>query len=399
MSVSASTASLAAGPLRPGAERPQPRIFLSPPHLTGHEVEAVTRVFASNWVAPAGPELEAFEREFAALVDAPAAVAVSSGTAALHLALALAGVGPGDRVLCSSFTFVASANPIRYLGAEPVFIDSETTSWNLDPDLLETAIEALARSGHPARALVLVHLYGQCADTQRIARICAQHGVVLIEDAAECLGATCGGRPGGSFGAAAAYSFNGNKILTTSGGGMIVVRQPEWARQARFLATQARDSAPWYEHSQQGYNYRMSNVLAGLGRAQLPALAERVDARRANFAAYVDGLADVPGVSFMPEAPWGRGSRWLSCLQIDPKVHDGVTPESVRLAMETENIEARALWKPLHLQPLFAGCQVFGGSVSEHLFARGLCLPSGSNLTAADRERVLLAFRRALGVG
>jgi len=373
------------------------RIYLSPPHLTGTEAAALQAVLATNWVAPAGPELEAFEREFAAAVGAPAAVAVSSGTAALHLALHLAGVGPGDRVLCSSFTFVASANPILYLGAEPVFVDSEARSWNLDPDLLQEALETFHKSGPMPKALVLVHLYGQCADTERIARLCAEFGVMLIEDAAECLGATCAGRAAGSFGAASAYSFNGNKILTTSGGGMVTVRDKAWARQVRFLATQARDPVPWYQHSQLGYNYRLSNVLAALGRAQLPALADRVAARRANFDAYVAGLADLPGVSFMPEAPWGRSTRWLTCLQLAPEIVARATPEMIRLAMEEHNIEARALWKPLHLQPLFAGATTFGGAVAERLFAHGLCLPSGSSLSSQDRNRVILALREILG--
>lgn len=391
---SSGTGSIMAKPVGRGERR----LYLSPPHQSGGELAAVTAALASNWLAPAGPDIEAFENEFADLVGAPAAVAVASGTAAIHLALRMAGVGPGDRVLCSTFTFVASANPIRYLGADPVFIDSEESSWNLDPDLLEEALQHFRRSGPMPKALVLVHLYGQCADTARIARICDEYGVVLIEDAAESLGATCAGRPSGAFGVASAFSFNGNKILTTGGGGMITMRDRAWAHQVRFLSTQARDRAPWYQHSQLGYNYRLSNILASIGRAQLPVLEQRINARRANFAAYVAGLGDIPGVSFMPEAPWGRSTRWLSCLVIDPQRFPKHRPESICEALEQRNIEVRALWKPLHLQPLFGGCQAFGGAVSERLFATGLCLPSGSALADADRSRVISALREILGV-
>ncbi|TAM53893.1 MAG: aminotransferase class I/II-fold pyridoxal phosphate-dependent enzyme [Acidobacteria bacterium] len=369
------------------------RLYLSPPHMSGRELKLVQDAFASNWIAPLGPHVDAFEREFAALVAIPHAAALSSGTAALHLALMLAGVEAMDEVMCSSLTFSASANAIAYCGARPVFIDCDATSWNLDPDLLEAELERCTRAGKLPRAVLPVDLYGQCADFPRIEPICERFGVALIEDAAEALGATCAGRPAGSFGRAAAFSFNGNKIITTSGGGMLVSSDEALIKRARFLATQARDPAPHYQHSTIGYNYRMSNVLAAIGRGQLMVLEDRVEARRANFDAYSAALGGLPGVAFMPEAPYGRCTRWLTCLTIDP-VAFGATREDVRLALEGENIESRPIWKPMHLQPVFASCRAVGGSVSERIFERGLCLPSGSNLTVADRGRVIATVRR-----
>jgi pyridoxal phosphate-dependent aminotransferase EpsN len=363
------------------------RIYLSPPDIGPDEQALVAEAFASNWIAPLGPQVDAFEREFAQAVGAAHAVALSSGTAALHLALRLAGCGPGDEVLCSSLTFIASANPILYEGATPVFIDAERVSWNLDPNLLADALRAAARSGRRPKALVLVHLYGQSADLDAIAALCAEHGVVLIEDAAEALGATYHGQPVGTRGWAGVFSFNGNKIITTSGGGMLVTNDAALATRTRFLATQARDAAPHYEHSVLGFNYRLSNVLAAIGRGQLRHLPEKVARRRAHFDYYQKTLGGLPGVEFMPEAAWGRCNRWLTCLTIDPAVA-GLDREKVRLALDKENIEARPVWKPLHLQPLFASAPRWGGAVSAELFERGLCLPSGSNLSDAERARV-----------
>jgi len=370
------------------------RIYLSPPHMSGHELELVNDAFASNWIAPLGPHVDAFEREFAAVVGVPHATALSSGTAALHLAMKLVGVEPADEVLCSTLTFSASANAITYDGGRPVFIDSDRTSWNVDPSLLAEELDECARRGRLPKAVVAVDLYGQCADLQPIEAACDRHRVPLIEDAAEALGATYQGRSAGSFGRMAIFSFNGNKIITTSGGGMLVSHDEALVKRARFLATQARDPAPHYQHSKIGYNYRMSNVLAAIGRGQLTVLEERVAARRSNFDAYVAALADLPGVAFMPEAPYGRCTRWLTCVTIDPNVF-GATREDVRLALEAENIEARPVWKPMHLQPVFAGCRVRGGSVSERIFENGLCLPSGSNLEPRDLERVAAIVRSA----
>ncbi len=378
--------------------RPSSRIYLSPPHMEQADLAAMQNAFASNWVAPAGPELDHFEREFAARVGARHATAVSSGTAALHLALLVAGIGPGDDVLCSTFTFVASANPIRYVGANPVFIDSETSSWNLDPALLETYLARRAKTLRLPRALVLVHLYGQSADVAPILEICARYGVMVIEDAAEALGATYQGKAPGTFGRCGVFSFNGNKIITTSGGGMLVSDDEDLVERARFLATQARDTAWHYQHSQTGYNYRLSNLLAAMGRSQLRMLDNRVELRRKNFDLYRAHLDGVPGLSFMPEASFGRCTRWLVCLQIDAARYGG-DPESLRAALETHNIESRPVWKPLHLQPLFSSCEKIGGEVSEILYNRGLCLPSGSNLSAADIERICSIIRSRVGQG
>lgn len=373
------------------------RIYLSPPDIGGAEIEFVLEAFESNWVAPAGPNLDAFEEDFARLVGSPHAVAVSSGTAALHLALRLAGVGPGDEVLCSSLTFVASAAPITYLGARPVFIDSEERSWNMDPALACAVIERKAKAGKAPKALVLVHLYGQSADIAPLKACCDRHGVKLIEDAAEALGATYGEASPGSFGLAGIHSFNGNKIVTTGGGGMLVTADAELAKQARFLATQARDTAPHYQHSTLGYNYRLSNIAASIGLGQLTRLSGKVSRRRAHFKAYAEAFKALPGVTMQPEAPWGQSSRWLTCITIDPAVA-GVTREQVRLALEAENIEARPVWKPMHLQPVFAGAEMHGGAVSERLFDQGLCLPSGAGMTEADRGRVIAVARERLGV-
>ena len=357
------------------------------------EFEFVREAFATNWIAPLGPQVDAFEREFAALIGSPHAVALSSGTAAVHLSLRLLGLKAGEEVFCSSLTFSASANPIVYEGGRPVFIDCERTSWNMDPARLAEALADRAKKGRLPYAVILVHLYGQSADIDAIAALCTQYGVTLIEDAAEALGATYKGITPGTRGRMGIYSFNGNKIITTSGGGMLVSGEAALIEKAKFLATQARDRAPHYQHSEIGYNYRLSNVLAAIGRGQLHVLAERVNARRANCAFYQRVFSDLPGLEFMPEAPWGRSSRWLTCILIDPKKF-GVDREAVRLALAADNIEARPVWKPMHLQPVFAGCDYFGGAVAEDLFERGLCLPSGSNLSASDLERVAGAVRR-----
>jgi len=378
------------GPLRipsPVQTPPPSRLFLSPPHLGDAERGFVAEAFDTNWVAPVGPHVDAFEAEFARAVGSSHAVALSSGTAALHLAVRLCGVERGDEVLVSTLTFCASVNPILYEGGVPVFIDSEAASWNLDPNLVEDALRQRARRGRQAKALVAVHLYGQTADLDPLVELCERYGVALIEDAAEALGATYKGREPGSFGSAGIFSFNGNKIITTSGGGMLVTEDGALAAHARKLSTQAREAAPHYEHAEVGYNYRMSNVLAGIGRGQLRVLEDRVDARRRNFAAYAERLGALPGLAFMPEADWGRATRWLTCLTIDPEAF-GADREAVRLAMEAENIEARPVWKPMHRQPAYEAFEAIGGHVSEALFADGLCLPSGSSMTPADLDRV-----------
>jgi dTDP-4-amino-4,6-dideoxygalactose transaminase len=366
-------------------------ILLSTPHMGTHEQKFVTEAFETNWIAPIGPHVDAFEQEFCQTVGSSHAAAVTSGTAALHLALKLVGVGVGDEVFCSSLTFSASANPIAYLGAKPVFIDSDRRSWNMDPDLLTAALDQKAKLGKLPKAVVLVHLYGQSADIDPILKACQHYGVPMIEDAAEALGATYKGRTPGTFGTIGIFSFNGNKIITTSGGGMLVSEDASLVSKARFLATQARDPAPHYQHSEIGYNYRLSNVLAGIGRGQLMVLADRVAARRRNCEIYQQALGSIPGIEFMPEAPWGSATRWLTCLTIDPQQF-GADREQVRLALAEQQIEARPVWKPLHLQPIFSDSECFGGQVSEDLFDRGLCLPSGSNLTDAELDRVIQAI-------
>ena len=336
--------------------------------------------------------MDGFETELAEQCGVAAAAALSSGTAAIHLALLLAGVGPGDEVICPTLTFVASANPIRYVGAAPVFVDSDPLTWDLDPDLLEGELESRASVGRLPKAVIVVDLYGQCADYGRIEAICQRYDVLLIEDAAEALGSTAFGRPAGSFGSFGILSFNGNKIMTTSGGGALLSNDSGAITRARFLASQARDPAPHYEHSEVGYNYRLSNVLAAIGRGQLGTLDEKVKARRRNFDQYVAGLGDLPGIEFMPEAPYGISNRWLTTLTIDPDLF-GATREEVRLELEFHDIESRPLWKPMHLQPLYESYPMIGGSVSERLFENGLCLPSGSGLTEAQQDRIVEIVR------
>ncbi|MFN3979738.1 MAG: DegT/DnrJ/EryC1/StrS family aminotransferase [Caldilinea sp.] len=369
------------------------RIYLSSPHMSGLEAGYVQDAFATNWIAPLGPHVDAFEQEFAAAVGARHAAALSSGTAALHLALLLAGVGHGDEVLVSTMTFSASVNPIVYLGGRPVLIDSERCSWNLDPALVAETVERKVRHGKPPKAVIPVHLYGQSADLAPILDVCNRYEIPVIEDAAEALGSTYQGRAPGTFGKAGVFSFNGNKIITTSGGGMLVSDDAALIAHARKLATQARDPAPHYQHSEIGYNYRMSNVLAGIGRGQLQVLEDRVQARRRNFAFYQETLGDLPGIAFMPEAPWGRHTRWLTVITVTPDEF-GADREAIRQALEAENIEARPVWKPMHLQPVFADCEAVGGAVAEALFRDGLCLPSGSNLSQEELQRVVAVIRR-----
>jgi pyridoxal phosphate-dependent aminotransferase EpsN len=370
------------------------RIYLSPPHLGDAELELVKEAFASNWIAPVGPHLDSFEKEFAEYLGVPYAVALSSGTAAIHLALRLLRVQPGDEVLCSTLTFAASANPIIYEGGRPVFIDSEPASWNMDPVLLREELDACAARGCLPRAVIVVDLFGQSADYDPIRDACARYGVPIIQDSAEALGATYKERMTGSQGRCGVFSFNGNKIITTSGGGMLVSGDPIFIERGRFLATQARDPAAHYQHSTIGFNYRMSNVLAGIGRGQLRVLAERIAARRRNFERYKVLLGSVPGLEFMPLASYGEPNFWLTCVTIDPKKF-GATREDVRIALAAQNIEARPIWKPLHLQPVFAHCRVRGGPVADLVFTRGLCLPSGSSLTDAEANRVCAIVLRA----
>jgi dTDP-4-amino-4,6-dideoxygalactose transaminase len=366
-------------------------ILLSTPHMGDREHQFVTEAFETNWIAPIGPHVNAFEQEFCQVVGSSHAAAVSSGTAALHLALKLVGVGAGDEVFCSSLTFAASANPIVYQGAKPVFVDSDRISWNMDPHLFQAAMAQKAKVGKLPKAVIIVHLYGQSADIDPILKTCKQYGVPTIEDAAEALGASYKGRSPGTFGDIGIFSFNGNKIITTSGGGMLVSEDANITAKAKFLATQARDPAPHYQHSEIGYNYRMSNVLAGIGRGQLMVLNDRVAARRRNCEVYQQTLGNIPGIEFMPEAPWGSATRWLTCITIDPQVF-GADREQVRLALAEVEIEARPVWKPLHMQPVFQDCECFGGEVAEDLFDRGLCLPSGSNLTDEELQRVIAAI-------
>lgn len=366
------------------------RIQLSTPHMGKAERRFVDEAFDTNWIAPLGPNVDAFESEMANYVGISHAAALSSGTAAIHLALRLLGVGPGDTVFCSSFTFVASAAPIVYQGAEPVFIDSEPESWNMSPAALERAFAAAVSEGKLPRAVVVVNLYGQSADYDRLSEICGRYGVPIMEDAAESLGALYKGGQSGRFGKFAALSFNGNKIITTSGGGMLLSEDEEAIERARFLATQARDPAPHYQHSELGYNYRLSNILAGVGRGQLQVLADRIAARRRVFDTYCERLGGIPGLEWMPEPEWSFSNRWLSTMTIDPNAV-GLTADALRIRLSEALIETRPLWKPMHQQPVFSGARYFAHgnvSVSDDLFDRGLCLPSGSNMTEGDLDRI-----------
>jgi pyridoxal phosphate-dependent aminotransferase EpsN len=363
--------------------------------MAGNEEAYVRQAFTTNWLSTVGPNLTAFEDEFQKRIGLPA-VALSSGTAAIHLGLRLLGVSPNDEVFCSTLTFAASCNPVRYLGAEPVFLDSDDTTWNLDPNILEDALRRRAGRNRLPRALIVVHLYGQCADMEPILEICQRHDVPVLEDAADALGATYRNRPAGTLGRIGVFSFNGNKIITTAGGGMLVSSNAAWVEKARFWSQQARDPGLAYEHSELGYNYSMSNVLAGIGRGQLEALDVRVQQRRAIAFHYRDALADLPGISPMPQASYGLHTNWLSCFLIDEEKF-GRSRDQLIGALDEAGVEARPVWKPMHLQPLYAACERYGGDVAEDLFRRGICLPSSSSLSKEAQLHVVNAVRRTAG--
>lgn len=372
------------------------KIYLSPPHLSGQEKKLICEALDSNWIAPVGPHLEAFEQEFCEVVGCNYAVAVSSGTAALHLALRGIRLKPGSEVFVSTLTFVASVNPILYERAVPVFIDSEKKSWNMDPNVLEDALRHKAKKNKLPNALILVHLYGQSADIEGIKQLCDAYEVPIVEDAAESLGGVYKGRSTGTFGQFGAFSFNGNKIITTSSGGMVVAESAKEASFLRKLATQAREDSVHYEHHHIGYNYRMSNLLAAVGRGQLSVLGERVEARRYNFSYYENFLSELPGIELMPEAEWGGHTRWLTCLTVDDKEF-GMNAQDICSELARVDIEARPVWMPMHKQPVFRGLEVFGGGISESLFNTGLCLPSGSSMSQQDLDCVIESIKKIHG--
>jgi len=368
----------------------QERILLSVPHMGGTEQKYVQEAFDSNWLSTVGPNITAFEESFGALVGLPA-VSLSSGTAAMHLGLRLLGVGPGDEVFCPTLTFVATANPITYLGARPVFVDSDAISWNLDPQLLDEAMADRAARGRLPRAVIVVHLFGQSADLDPILQVCRRHGVPVLEDAAEALGTLYKGRQVGAFGDIGVFSFNGNKIITTTSGGMLVAKEQSAVDRARFWSTQARDPGLAYEHSEAGYNYRMSNVLAGIGRGQLEVLDQRVRRRREIALRYQAALAGTPGLSLMPQCAYGRHTNWLSCILVDP-TQFGSSRDELIAALDVAGIESRPVWKPMHMQPLFAGADRYRGEVAASLYQNGICLPSSSSLTDDQQSRVVAAI-------
>jgi dTDP-4-amino-4,6-dideoxygalactose transaminase len=379
------------------------RIFLSPPHLGTDEVEFVREAFESNYIAPLGPMVDAFEREFSEYVGVTHCLALSSGTAAMHLALRELGLGPGDEVIASTLTFIGSVSPAVFLGASLTFIDCDVATWNMSPELLAEELAACAKRGKLPKAVIPTDLYGQCCDLDGITRVCQCYEIPVVADAAEAMGSfRTGENPASSPDSwhhagcgshAAVFSFNGNKIMTTSGGGMLASEDRELITHARKLSQQAREPMPYYEHLEIGYNYRMSNILAGIGRGQLRVLNERVATKRHIFEQYRELLGNLPGLTFMPEWAGGRGNRWLTVVLVDAKEF-GATPEQIRVALEAENIESRPVWKPMHLQPVFKGCTVRGRDVSERLFRTGLCLPSGTAMTESDVERVAEAIRR-----
>lgn len=363
--------------------------------MDGQEMTLVAEAFASNWIAPLGPFVNRFESELGTYLDGYGACVLSSGTSAIHLALLALGVAQGDRVYCSDFTFAATANAIRYCGADPVFIDADRESWQMDTGLLEALLEKDAQRGQLPKAILIVDLYGIPANYEVIEALCARFDVPLVEDAAEALGSRYKGKKCGCFGRVAILSFNGNKVITTSGGGALISNDPKIVAHARYLATQARQPLPYYQHTDIGYNYRLSNLLAAVGCAQLAVIEDRVDRRRAVNAEYKRALADIDGVSFMPEPTDARSNCWLTVIQLDPKIIKQ-TPDEIRLKLENENIETRHAWKPMHMQPVFEEFEASLNGVSEEVFARGLCLPSGSNLTQADQDRVCTMLRAAL---
>jgi len=367
------------------------RIPLSVPHMGGREMEFIRRAFESNWLSTVGPNLDDLEARFAELAGAKA-LAVCAGTAALHLALRLAGVGPGDEVVCQSLTFVATANPILYQGATPVFVDSERQTWNMDPELLSRLLEAKARAGRLPKAVILVHIFGIAAQVGAVQEVCGRHGVVLIEDAAEALGTTIGGRQAGSFGDAGVFSLNGNKVITSAGGGVLVSNRPGWVEKARHWSAQACDPGRDYAHSEMGHNYRMSNVLAGIALGQFELLEDRVAARRGVAARYREGFAGVPGISFMPDPAHARNSMWLSCALVDEAAY-GMGSRDLIEALDEANVTSRPVWKPLHTQALFRRNEVEGGEVAETLNRTGICLPSSSSLTVEEQDFVIECVR------
>jgi len=361
--------------------------------MGGNELAYIHEAFENNYIAPLGHNVDAFEAQIKSYCGAKYALALTSGTAAIHLALRVLGVREGDEILASTFTFIGSVAPILYERCTPFFIDSDTASWNLDPNLLEEELSQRAAQGRKQpKALIVTHLYGQCADIKRIAAICERYGVHLIEDAAESLGASFEGKQTGTFGKMGIYSFNGNKIITTSGGGMLVSDDEALIAHARHLSTQARDNAPHYEHTEYGYNYRMSNIIAGIGRGQMEVLSERIERRREIFDLYHKTLGEIEGISFMPELKGSIGNRWLTTLLLP----EHISPESIRLSLEADNIESRPLWKPMHAQPLFQGAQCRLNGLSDTLFKRGICLPSGSSLTDNDVERIVSLIKQAI---
>jgi dTDP-4-amino-4,6-dideoxygalactose transaminase len=366
------------------------KIWLSSPHMSGGEMKYINEAFATNWIAPLGPNVDKFEKEISNYLSVKSCAALSSGTAAIHLALIVLGVKSGDEVLCSSFTFSASANPIVYLGATPVFIDSEPETWNMDPKLLEEAIEDRIKFGKKPKAIVVVHLYGMPAKIAEITEIASKYNIPIIEDAAEAIGSEYDGKKCGSFGDISILSFNGNKIITTAGGGALVSDNKDYVDYARFLSTQAADKAVHYQHSQIGYNYRLSNILAGVGLGQLEVLESRVMSRRKVFSKYVEAFSGIDGIKFHHEPGTKfKSNRWLTTIVIDSDLTNGITREDIRLGLEKENIESRPLWKPLHIQPVFLSCPSYINDVSYNLFINGLCLPSGSNLSDSDLDRII----------
>jgi dTDP-4-amino-4,6-dideoxygalactose transaminase len=371
-----------------------PKIWLSSPHLEADGMKYVQEAFETNWIAPLGPNVDALELAIKEWLGIKSVTVLSSATAAIHLGLVLLGVTAGDEVICQSATFAASAFPIKYLGASPVFVDSEEDTWNVNPELLRNAIEDRMRLGKRVKAIIPVHLYGVPANIEAIMALAAEYQIPVLEDAADALGARYKHKACGTFGDIGVISFNGNKIITTSGGGALVSNQPKIVEKARFLATQARDNAPHYQHSHIGYNYRMSNVCAGIGLGQMQVLDERVMQRRANYAFYVKALGDLPGISFLEDREGAFSNRWLTCILVDPTQSGGLSREIIRVALEAENIESRPLWKPMHLQPIFADAPFYGDGTSERLFDQGLCLPSGSNLSQEDLDRVVYHIRK-----
>jgi len=369
-----------------------PKIWLSSPHMSGREMRYINEAFDTNWVSPLGPNVTGFEQELASYLKVNHCAALVSGTAALHMALINLGVAYGDEVVCQSFTFSASANPIVYQGATPVFVDSEPETWNMDPNLLEVAIKDRIAKGKKPKAIIAVHLYGMPAKIDEILSVAQRYEIPVVEDAAEALGSTYRGKNCGTFGVMGALSFNGNKIITTSGGGALVSENEGYIKNTRFLSTQARDVAPHYQHSKIGYNYRMSNIVAGIGRGQLEVLNLRVQQRRANNQFYRNLLGSLEGITFLTESNGTFSNYWLTAMLIDPKI--GISREDVRLGLEADNIESRPLWKPMHLQPVFSGAPAYTSGFSEKAFEQGLCLPSGSNLTDVEKERIASQLKR-----